>query len=431
MVMIGTNRMQTGPSRSVIMLAIATSLVAVWSIVAPIASAQQRDQFAALRDRMVDDEIVKEGIKNPAVIKSMRTVPRHKFIVGKFAPEQAYHDQALPIGQGQTISPPFIVAYMTESLDPQPSDRVLEIGTGSGYQAAILSGLVKDVYTIEIVDPLGKRAAKVLKELKYDNVHTKIGDGYKGWPEAAPFDKIIVTCSPENVPQPLIDQLKEGGKMIVPLGERYEQVFYMFEKKNGELVKTRLVPALFVPMTGEAEANRQVKPDPKHPEIHNGGFEETVGEEEKRPIGWHYQRQMTLETEGAPEGKNYVMFSNKDPGRSSQMLQGMIMDGRQVTAIQLSFSVRAEKIRSGEGNDKAGFMLQYFDADRNAMQPVEVIGPWEGSFGWREITKTFYIPPRAREAICRVGLNGATGQLSIDNVRITPLTKSSAKGGTK
>jgi protein-L-isoaspartate(D-aspartate) O-methyltransferase len=107
------------------------------------------------------------------------------------------------------------------------------------------------------------------------------------------------------------------------------------------------------------------------------------------------------------------------------------MDGRQVTAIQLSFSVRAEKIRSGEGNDKAGFMLQYFDADRNAMQPVEVIGPWEGTFGWREITRTFYIPPRAREAICRVGLNGATGQLSIDNIRITPLTKSAAKGGAK
>jgi len=429
--LVGTNRMQTVPSRSAYALAVVTSLVAVWSLICPIASAQPRDQFAELRNRMVDDEIVKEGIKNPAVIKSMRTVPRHKFVVGKFAPEQAYHDQALPIGQGQTISPPFIVAYMTESLDPQPGDRVLEIGTGSGYQAAVLSGLVKDVYTIEIVDALGKRAAKVLKELKYDNVHTRIGDGYKGWPEAAPFDKIIVTCSPENVPQPLIDQLKEGGKMIVPLGERYEQVFYMFEKQKGELVKTRLVPALFVPMTGEAEANRQVKPDPKHPEIHNGGFETTVGEEEPRPIGWHYQRQMTLETGDAPEGKNYVMFSNKDPGRSSQMLQGMIMDGRQVTAIQLSFSVRAEKIRSGEGNDKAGFILQYFDADRNAMHPVEVIGPWEGSFGWREITKTLYIPPRAREAIIRIGLNGATGQLSIDNVRITPLTKSAGKGATK
>lgn len=417
-------------SRRPLVLAIASSLLAVWSLVGPRAFGQPRDQFADLRNRMVDDEIVKEGIKNPAVIRAMRTVPRHKFIAKKFRPEDAYHDQALPIGQGQTISPPFIVAYMTESLEPKPTDRVLEIGTGSGYQAAVLSGLVQDVYTIEIVEPLGKKAASVLKELKYDNVHTKIGDGYKGWPDAAPFDKIIVTCSPENVPQPLTDQLKEGGKMIVPLGERYEQVFYMFEKRDGALVKTRLLPALFVPMTGEAEANRQVKPDPKHPEIHNGGFE-TINDEDGHPIAWHYQRQLTLETGKAPEGKNFVSFTNKDPGRSAQMLQATIMDGRQVSAIEISFSVRGDKIRSGEGNDKASLMFQFFDTDRNAMHPVEVIGPWEGTFDWREVRKTLYVPPKAREAICRVGLNGATGQLSVDNVRITAQPKAAAKSSAK
>jgi protein-L-isoaspartate(D-aspartate) O-methyltransferase len=378
---------------------------------------------------MVDDEIVKEGIKNPAVINAMRTVPRHKFIASKSHLEQAYFDQALPIGQAQTISPPFIVAYMTESLDPQLTDRVLEIGTGSGYQAAILSGLVKDVYTIEIVEPLGRKAAKVLKELKYDNVHTKIGDGYQGWPEAAPFDKIIVTCSPENVPQPLTDQLKDGGKMIVPLGERYEQVFYMFEKKEGALVKKRLLPALFVPMTGEAEANRQVKPDPKRPEIHNGGFE-IVNEDDAHPVAWHYQRQLTLETGNAPEGKNFVTLMNKDPGRSAMLLQATIMDGRQVSAFEISFSVRGEKIRSVAG-DKAALMIQYFDADRNAMQPVEVIGPWDGTFDWKEVKRTLYVPTKAREAICRIGLNGATGQISIDNVRITATPKTSAKAASK
>lgn len=427
----GTVVLRASPrGRSVLALVIAAGLAGVWSLVGLPASAQPRDQFAELRNRMVDDEIVKEGIKNPAVIKAMRTVPRHRFAPKKFRPEDAYHDQALPIGQGQTISPPFIVAYMTESLDPQPSDRVLEIGTGSGYQAAILSGLVKDVYTIEIVEPLGKTAAKVLTELKYENVHTKIGDGYKGWPDAAPFDKIIVTCSPENVPQPLIDQLKEGGKMIVPLGERYEQVFYMFEKQKGELVKTRLLPALFVPMTGEAEANRQVKPDPKHPEIHNGSFE-IVNEEDGHPIAWHYQRQLTLETGDAPQGKNFVTFSNKDPGRSSQMLQATIMDGRQVSAFELSFSIRGENIRNGEGNDKAALMVQYFDADRNAMHPVEVIGPWERTFGWKEIKRKLFVPPKAREAIIRVGLNGATGQLSVDNFRMTAQPKAAAKTGTK
>ena len=416
--------------RSTFATAIATCLAAGIWLVCLTVHAQPRDQFAALRNRMVDDEIVKEGIKNPAVIRAMRTVPRHKFVLTKFGPEDAYHDQALPIGQGQTISPPFIVAYMTESLDPQPADRVLEIGTGSGYQAAILSGLVKDVYTIEIVEPLGKKAADVLNKLKYDNVHPKIGDGYKGWPDAAPFDKIIVTCSHENVPQPLIDQLKEGGKMIVPLGERYEQVFYMFEKQNGELVKTRLLPALFVPMTGEAEANRQVKPDPRHPEIHNGGFE-IVNEVDRHPIAWHYQRQLTLETGNAPEGNNFVTFTNKAPGRSAQMLQAKIMNGRQVSAFEISFSVRAEKVRSGEGSDKASLMVQYFDTERNAMHPVEVIGPWEGTFDWRVVKRILHVPPKAREAICRVGLNGATGQLSIDNVRITAQPKPSAKAPAK
>ena len=137
---------------------------------------------------------------------------------------------ALPIGEQQTISPPFIVAYMTQEIDPQPTDRVLEIGTGSGYQAAMLSPLVKEVYTIEIVEPLGKRAARTLKRLGYKNVFAKVGDGYLGWPEAAPFDKIIVTCSPEKVPQPLVDQLKDGGLMIVPVGERYQQNLYLFRK---------------------------------------------------------------------------------------------------------------------------------------------------------------------------------------------------------
>ena len=173
---------------------------------------------------------------------------------------------ALPIGHGQTISPPFIVAYMTEQLDPQPTDKVLEIGTGSGYQAAVLSGLVKEVYTIEIVDALGRRAAADLKRLKYANVHAKVGDGYQGWPEHAPFDKIIVTCSPENVPPALTEQLKEGGRMIVPVGQRYQQVFHLLKKIDGKLVTEALRPTLFVPMTGEAEQRRQVRPTRPSPD---------------------------------------------------------------------------------------------------------------------------------------------------------------------
>ncbi|MCA8995792.1 MAG: protein-L-isoaspartate(D-aspartate) O-methyltransferase, partial [Planctomycetaceae bacterium] len=175
--------------------------------VAAAAFAQGRDPFGAQRDQMVAEYIASEGVTNPRVLESMRSVPRHLFVLPATR-HLAYYDQAISIGFKQTISPPFIVAYMTAVLDPQPTDRVLEIGTGSGYQAAVLSGLVQDVYSIEIVEPLGKRTAALLKRLGYDNVHTRIGDGYQGWPEQAPFDKIIVTCSPEDVPTPLIEQLK-------------------------------------------------------------------------------------------------------------------------------------------------------------------------------------------------------------------------------
>ena len=224
---------------------------------------------------MVSQFLEKEGIKNPRVLEAMRTVPRHDFMPLMLM-DKAYVDAAWSIGYKQTISPPFIVAYMTEAIDPQPTDRVLEIGTGSGYQAAVLSLLVKEVYSIEIVEPLARLAERRLKRLGYSNVKTKAGDGYLGWPEHAPFDKILVTCSPENVPKPLVDQLREGGKMIIPLGERFHQDIYLLEKRNGKLVRKHLLPTLFVPMTGRSEKERAVKPNPFRPQIANGGFEDAT-----------------------------------------------------------------------------------------------------------------------------------------------------------
>ena len=173
----------------------------------------------------------------------------------------------------------------------------------------MLSRLVDEVYTIEIVESLGRKAARTLKRLKYDNVHVKTGDGYQGWAEHAPFDKIIVTCSPEDVPRPLVEQLKEGGRMIVPLGERYQQTLILFQKRDGRLVRTELLPTLFVPMTGAAEGRRLVQPDPANPAIAGGDFEQVAGED-GTPSGWHYVRQAeVIEADDAPSGRRYLKFS--------------------------------------------------------------------------------------------------------------------------
>jgi protein-L-isoaspartate(D-aspartate) O-methyltransferase len=208
--------------------------------------------FAAQRQRMVEQQLKSRGIKDERVLAAMAKVPREKFIPADQRAE-AYQDGPLPIGYEQTISQPYIVAFMTEQLQPKPDDRILEIGTGSGYQAAILAELVADVYTIEIVEPLAKTAEATLQRLGYKNVHLKVGDGYKGWPEEAPFDAIIVTCAPDKVPQPLIDQLKEGGRMVIPVGERFAQQLYLLEKKNGQLKESVTLPVRFVPMLREPQ----------------------------------------------------------------------------------------------------------------------------------------------------------------------------------
>ena len=209
------------------------------------------DKTAPARKRMVQRHLSERGIKDPRVLEAFRTVPRHKFLPPG-TQRQAYDDESIPIGEGQTITPPFDVAFMTEALNPKPTDVIYEVGTGSGYQAAILSRLVKEVYSVEIHEPLSKRATQVLKEVGYDNVHTRAGDGYLGWPEAAPFDAIIVTCAPQKIPPPLLEQLKEGGRMVIPLGDRFKQVVHLIEKKNGKLTDKQLRPTLFVPMTGKA-----------------------------------------------------------------------------------------------------------------------------------------------------------------------------------
>jgi len=382
------------------------------------AQGSQRDRYASLRNQMVNNYIAGEGVTNEQVLNVMRTVPRHEFVRPDLK-GMAYYDQALDIGHKQTISPPFIVAYMTESLDPQPTDKVLEIGTGSGYQAAVLSGLVAEVYTIEIVEPLGKRAASVLQRLNYSNVHCRVGDGFQGWPEQAPFDKIIVTCSPENVPQPLVDQLKEGGKMIIPLGERYQQVFYLLEKKEGRLTHHRLIPTLFVPMTGKMEEMRQKKPDPAHPQLVNGGFE-VDSDGDGFADHWHYQRRTQL-VGGAFAGERCVALENTEPGRTAHLLQAMAIDGTQVRKLRISWAMRASDLNEGRSPSEApGIALYFFDAQRLPIDRV-FLGPWlSDEPDWSRNSEIIAVPPQAREAILQVGLDGGTGKLWLDEIQVQP-----------
>ena len=207
--------------------------------------------FAAQRQQMVQQQLMTRGINDQRVLAAMAKVPREEFVPPD-SRAASYEDGPLPIGYAQTISQPYVVAFMTEQLRLKPSDRVLEVGTGSGYQVAILAELVSEIYSIEIVEPLAKNAEATLQRLGYKNVHLKIGDGYKGWPETAPFDAIIVTCAPDKVPQPLVDQLKDDGRMVIPVGDRFAQQLYLLEKKNGQLKQSATLPVRFVPMTGEA-----------------------------------------------------------------------------------------------------------------------------------------------------------------------------------
>ena len=209
------------------------------------------DEFAAARERLVRERVQPAGVSDSRVLDAIRNTPRHEFIPRRLW-DRAYFDMALPIGDAQTISSPFTVASMTEAIDPQPTDKVLEIGTGSGYQAAVLSPLVAEVYTIEIVEPLGQQATKRLAHLGYENVDVRIGDGYYGWPEAAPFDVIIVTAVAGHIPPPLLKQLKPGGRMVLPVGTRFttQQLVLVHKRADGRVTTRQMLPVAFVPLTG-------------------------------------------------------------------------------------------------------------------------------------------------------------------------------------
>jgi protein-L-isoaspartate(D-aspartate) O-methyltransferase len=227
-------------------------LLAVFLPACPEAKPPATADLVTQRNTMVEQQIAARGVSDPATLEAMRTVPRHEFLPLRLR-EEAYMDYPLPIGHGQTISQPFIVAFMTEAIRPQPGEKILEIGAGSGYQAAILAQMGADVYTIEIVEPLAEMARQTLERLGYKTARVKYGDGFHGWPEHAPFDAIVVTCAPDKIPPALVEQLKDGGRMIIPVGGGMNQELVLLRKKGGEIEKQSVLPVRFVPMTGEAQ----------------------------------------------------------------------------------------------------------------------------------------------------------------------------------
>jgi len=222
----------------------------------PLKFDPNNDPFREEREAMVRYQIEARGIKDPKVIEAMRRVPRHLFVPLEYR-ELSYEDRPLPIGEGQTISQPYIIALMTQALDLKGEEKVLEVGTGSGYQAAILGELAKEVFSVELEKSLAERAKKLLEELGYHNIHIKVGDGFFGLPEEAPFDRIIITCAAPRIPEPLIDQLRDGGRMVLPLGEMpYHQDLILIKKKGRELELEDLGGVVFVPMRGVIQKRR-------------------------------------------------------------------------------------------------------------------------------------------------------------------------------
>lgn len=238
------------PDREADKMKLILIIITALSLSSLAAGADESETILALkRTQMVETQIKARGIKDPRVIQAMLKVKRHLFVPPNYR-SQAYADHPLPIGEGQTISQPYIVALMTELLALKGRERVLEIGTGSGYQAAILAELAKEVYTIEIIEPLARRSEVLLKELIYNNIKVRFGDGFLGWPESAPFDGIIVTCAPEKIPEPLLEQLAEDGRLVIPVGT-YLQELKLVRKIKGRITVVDIVPVRFVPMLRE------------------------------------------------------------------------------------------------------------------------------------------------------------------------------------
>jgi protein-L-isoaspartate(D-aspartate) O-methyltransferase len=273
------------------------------------------------------------------------------------------------------------------------------------------------VYSIEIVESLARRATRTLKRLDYKNVQTKAGDGYLGWPEHAPFDKIIVTCSPDNVPTPLVEQLREGGRMVIPLGKRYQQTLYVMRKVNGKLEHEVLEPTFFVPMTGKAEQLRDHTGEPTACQLVNGSFE--VADDQGQPQSWYYRRRAEVVRDvNALDGEKVLRLHNDIPGQGAQVLQAIGIDGRHMQKISLNARLMGKQLHPGQTNEQTPRIEIAFYNQGRAPVKVALLGPWTGAFDWKEIRKSISVPQQTRLAVLTLSMYGGVGELLIDQINI-------------
>ncbi|MGV3606304.1 MAG: protein-L-isoaspartate O-methyltransferase [Planctomycetaceae bacterium] len=376
--------------------------------------------LASARQRMVREEIEAQGIKNAALLDAMREVPRDQFIP-THRRNVAYLNVAITYGDGHVVLPPLVIAHAIEQLDPKLNDKVLVIGTGTGYSTALLSRMSKEVFSIEIDRATALTAEETLRRLKYSNIQLKVGDGFEGWKEHAPFQKIIVECSPDTVPPALIEQLDEGGSLLIPVGDDYDQTMYLMKKVNGQLETVSMWPTLLVPMKGRAEELRSSSSEkPRPPSINNGGFEEIVPGSDNLPAHWTYVRQAkVIEGERFPEGNRALQFLNDTPGHLSTAIQAFPVDGKSVSEITLSFRVWGKEIRPGLTRQQLPRLeVRFFDEKRRPCGG-DWVGGWFLTFDWVQKTRRFSVPRQAKFAIVQIGLDGATGEIRFDDLRIT------------
>lgn len=374
--------------------------------------------LAEARRLMVAEEIEAQGIENERLLAAMREVPREQFLPLNKR-HLAYLNVAVTYGEGQVVLPPLVTAHSIEQLDPQKTDKVLVVGTGSGYSSAVLSRLAREVYSVEINPEIAKEAEETLRHLKYTNVKIRSGDGFEGWKEHAPYQRIIVECSPESVPRPLVDQLVEGGTLLIPVGDEFDQTMHRCKKENGQLVTLSLWPTLLLPMKGKAEELRSQSEMPREPSLLNGGFEELVEGTTDLPNNWFYVRQgRVVDDPLCPEGKRALQLVNTTPGAAAVALQAFPVDGKKIAELSLSFRIRGIDVRPGQNRGQLPRVeIRFFDEKRRFVGG-DWTGGWNMTFDWVKKERLFAVPRQAKFAVIRISLGGGTGEIRFDNLKL-------------